>query len=95
MQGKQAVQTSGSAGLGRFGFRMHRVNSVPYLSQQTEPGEGEAGSEYLYSCLGGLALFKARELDAILVPLAVCDGKRRRGRNPPFCRVLGEKSLSD
>lgn len=59
----------------RFHAALRKAASVTFLSQQTEPRDSQLGYEYLNRCIQGLALMRANELGAKLVPLAVYDGK--------------------
>ena len=70
----------GTDWLERFESLLQQVNSVTHLSQQTEPKATGLGFEYLNECLSGLALMRAAELHAELVPLAVWD--RQPGDGP-------------
>jgi class 3 adenylate cyclase len=68
---------------GRCAERFHQilgqVTSVLYLSQQTEPKETRWGYQYLNGCLSGLAVLRAKALNAELVPMAVWDLQKGDG----------------
>src|SRR5207249_3582390 len=70
---------AGARCIERFNQILGRVTSVLYLSQQTEPKETRWGYQYLNECLSGLALLRAKVLNAELVPMAVWDLQKGDG----------------